>query len=58
MSKPIIFDVETQKVFQEVGGRTDKLKVSVVGVYNYENNSFKPYFERELPHLFKLFENA
>lgn len=58
MASPIVFDVETQKVFGEVRGRTDKLKVSVVGVYNYESNSFKAYFEKELPALFKLFENA
>lgn len=58
MAYPVIFDVETQKLFQEVGGRTDKLKVSVVGVYNYADNSYKSYFEKDLPRLFKIFENS
>lgn len=58
MASPIVFDVETQKVFQEVDGETDKLRVSVVGIYNYEDNSYKSYFEKDLPKLFPLFEKA
>lgn len=58
MAKPIVFDVETQKIFQEVGGKIDKLRVSVVGVYNYEDNSYKSYFEKDLPKLFPLFEKT
>ena len=58
MGKPIVFDVETQKIFQEVGGKTDQLKISVVGVYNYTTDSYNSFFENELPKMFSLFEKA
>lgn len=58
MASPIIFDVETQKAFQDVNGKIDKLGVSVVGVYNYQNNSYKAYFEKDLGQLFPIFEKA
>lgn len=58
MSNPIIFDVETQKTFQEVGGRVDKLGVSVVGVYDYANDKYLYFLEKDLNKLFKLFEQA
>ena len=45
MGKPIVFDVETQKIFQEVGGKTDQLKISVVGVYDYTTDSYHSFFE-------------
>lgn len=58
MASPIVFDVETQRIFQDVDGKIDKLGVSVVGVYNYENSSYKPYFEKDLALLFPIFEKA
>lgn len=58
MGYPIIFDVETQKSFQEVNGRVDKLGVSVVGTYSYQDHSYKVYFEKDLGELFQLFEKA
>ncbi len=58
MASPIIFDVETQRVFQEVNGQVDKLGVSVVGVYHYQDNSYQAYFEKDLPELFGVFEKA
>lgn len=58
MAYPIVFDVETQKVFQEVDNKVEKLKVSVVGAYNYADDSFHSFFEKDLPKLFQLFEKA
>ena len=58
MSYPIVFDVETQKIFQEVGGKTEKLGVSVVGVFNYTDNSYTSFFEKDLSKLFQLFEKS
>lgn len=58
MSKTIIFDIETQHLFQDVGYDHKKLKVSVVGTYDYENNEYKTYVENELPQLFRKFEHA
>src|SRR3989338_4636878 len=56
--KPIIIDVETKHSFQEVGYDHKKLKVSVVGTYDYGLNEYKVYFEKELPELFKRLEHA
>lgn len=47
----IVFDVETKKSFDEVGGRNNlaALGVSVLGAYFYRDDSLKAYEERELP---------
>jgi DEAD/DEAH box helicase domain-containing protein len=55
-----VLDLETQKSFDEVGGRDHfhKLLVSVVGVYSYENDQLMTYTEPELFHLFPILEEA
>ncbi len=58
MTKPVILDLETQKIFQEVAGKVDKLGISVVGLYNYADDSYKAYFEKDLPGLFPILETA
>lgn len=58
MNKAIVFDLETQFLFQEVGNDPKKLKVSVVGIYDYTNNEYRTYLENELPELFRRFEHA
>lgn len=59
----IILDVETKKTFDEVGGYfPDRLGISFVGVCVREGFSGKgemqEYFERDLPKLFPLLEEA
>lgn len=45
----VILDVETQRSFKEVGkAQLEKLKVSVVGVYDYRDNSSRCYEEKEM----------
>jgi DEAD/DEAH box helicase domain-containing protein len=58
MSNPIIFDVETKHIFQEVGGDIKKLGVSIVGCYDYGNGAYETYLEDELNLLFKKMEHA
>jgi len=59
MNNEIVFDIETQNTFQDIGGRNmSLLKVSLVGVYFYATNEFKVYFENELKDLWPLFERA
>lgn len=58
MGSPIVFDVETQKIFQEVNNDVSKLGVSVVVAYDYAEDRFKTFFEKDLPQLFQLFEKA
>jgi len=59
----IILDVETKKIFDEVGGFfPDRLGISFVGVCVREGFSgpgeMKSYFEDDLPKLFPLLEKA
>lgn len=55
----VIFDIETQNTFQDVGARdTDLLKISVVGVYTYRDDQYRIYTEEELPKLWPILEHA
>jgi DEAD/DEAH box helicase domain-containing protein len=59
----VILDVETQKTFDEVGGYfPDRLGISFVGVCIRDGLSgpgeMKGYFEKDLPQLFPLLEQA
>lgn len=48
----LILDLETQKAFDEVGrGNLHKLKVSVVGTYDYLTDEYRIYEENELSAL-------
>ena len=60
MLKKIVLDLETQKLFEEVGGRGKNhlLKISVVGVYNYTTNKYQIYREHEIPKLSALLQTA
>jgi len=53
--KKLVFDIETQKSFEEIGGSLNLplLGVSVVGVYDYSTDQFLTFEE---PELFKLEE--
>jgi DEAD/DEAH box helicase domain-containing protein len=60
--KLVVFDVETKKAFDEVGGYfPEKLGVSISGVYFNDGEGqefYKGYREEEFPEMFKLFERA
>ncbi len=60
MLKKIVLDLETQKTFDEVGGRGKNhlLKISVCGVYFYESDRYVCYEERELAQLAPLLQAA
>ena len=51
----IVLDLETQKTFEQVGGRNyEDLLISVVGIYRYDNDAYECYLEPELHHLENL----
>ncbi|KKU88913.1 MAG: hypothetical protein UY18_C0007G0011 [Microgenomates group bacterium GW2011_GWF2_47_9] len=61
--KLVVFDVETKKAFDDVGGFFPaKLGVSVAGVYFRDDEEtrefYKAYREEEFPEMFRLFERA
>lgn len=60
--KLVVFDVETKKAFDEVGGyHPEKLGVSVSGVWYGEEGTegtLKGFREEEFGEMFKIFESA
>ncbi len=58
--KKVVLDLETQKLFEEVGGRGKNhlLKVSVCGIYESASARFSTFSERELPRLGEILQNA
>lgn len=59
MTNEIVFDIETQNTYQEIGSRDNRLlKVSLVGVYESATDSYTSYLESELPKLWSVFERA
>lgn len=60
MHRKIVLDLETQKSFEEVGGRGKNhlLKVSVCGIYDYSRDTYEIYEEHELPRLAPLLQMA
>jgi len=60
MLKKIVLDLETQKSFQEVGGRgrNHLLKISVVGIYDYSTDKYQIFREHEIPKLSALLQTC
>ena len=56
----IVLDLETQKSFEEVGGfgKNHLLKVSVVGIYSYQQNKYSTFVEDELYRLGEILSEA
>jgi len=55
----VILDLETQKSFDEVGGRKmHLLRVSVVGIYSYFNDKYTTFEEKEIPELEKIMKST
>ncbi len=60
MGKKIVFDLETKKTFEEVGGHQNAhlLGMSVCGVYDYESGKYRAYRESNIKELEDLFRQA
>lgn len=55
----IVFDIETSNEFSEVGKFDPKLlDISVVGVYDSKDDSYRAYLVEELPELWPAIEGA
>lgn len=57
-AQEIVLDIETQNSFSPVNKDAKSLKVSLVGVYSYQDDQYRVYFEKDLPGLFRLLEKA
>ena len=60
MPDKLVFDIETKNTFADVGGQEniDKLEVSVVGVYSYNNDAYYSFDEHEMDKLENMMKNA
>lgn len=56
----LVIDIETKNSFADVGGQSniDKLEVSFVGVYSYDQDKYLSFFENELDKLASLIQTA
>jgi DEAD/DEAH box helicase domain-containing protein len=56
----VFFDLETQNLFDDVGGRdnVDKLKVACAVTYSTEKNDFTVYWEKDVPALLTELKSA
>jgi len=59
-AKVVVFDLETQRSFDEVGGRTQmhKLGVSIGVAYRYDTDEYLTYDEEGVPALVELLQSA
>lgn len=60
MSDRLVFDIETKNTFADVGGQAfiEKLEVSVVGVYSYNEDTYHCFEEHEFKKLGAVLQNA
>ena len=59
MSNILVLDLETQRSFKDVGKQNlHKLRVSVVGIFDYLNQSYATYEEKDLIQLDKRIREA
>ena len=60
MRDRIVFDIETKNTFADVGGQgnIEKLEMSVVGLYSYNEDAYHCFTEHELDKIEPYFKNA
>jgi DEAD/DEAH box helicase domain-containing protein len=59
MQNKIVLDLETQKAFNDVEGRRpEKLGVSIVVIYDYQDGQYKSFREQDLKSLWPILESA
>ena len=57
--RKVVFDLETRNIFSDVGKNEPALlDLSVVGIYDYETDSFSCYTQEELPKLWPILEKT
>jgi DEAD/DEAH box helicase domain-containing protein len=59
MRREIVLDIETQNTFQDVGAYNPSLlKISLIGCYFYETDTFESFLEEDLPKLWPRLERT
>lgn len=59
MQNEIVLDIETQNTFADVGGYfPNQLKISLIGLYFYDTDTYETFLEKDLPKLWPRLERA
>jgi DEAD/DEAH box helicase domain-containing protein len=57
--RKIVFDIETSNIFQDVGSNNPAdLSISVVGIYEYEDDKYSAFLQEDFAKLWPILENA
>lgn len=57
--RKVVFDIETKNFFQETGSNDPaSLDLSIVCIYDYEENKYLSFLEEELSELWKILEKT
>ncbi|MDD9868091.1 MAG: hypothetical protein OXU73_02065, partial [Candidatus Campbellbacteria bacterium] len=57
--RKIVIDIETQNIIRPQSGQTiGDYDISLVGLYDYETNSYSSYLENEFKDLWELLRKA
>lgn len=57
--RKLVFDIETKNIFQDVGSNDPAdLDISIVGLYDYETNSYKSFSQEEFEEMWSYFQKA
>lgn len=57
--RKIVFDIETKNIFQDVGSNDPvDLDISVVGLYDYETDSYKSFTQEEFSSMWEIISKA
>ena len=57
--RKVVFDIETKNIFQDVGSSNPAdLDIAVVGLFDYETNSYKSFTEEEFDKMWPIFQKA
>jgi DEAD/DEAH box helicase domain-containing protein len=59
MSTAVVLDIETRNTFQDVGAYNPSLlKISLIGCYFYETDTYESFLEEDLPKLWPRLERS
>ncbi len=59
MMRKIVFDIETKNTFQDVGSNNPAdLSISLVGLYDYDSDTYESFLEEEFGKLWPILERA
>ncbi len=57
--RKIVLDIETQNTFRDVGSNDPKdLDISLLVVYDYQDDTFKSFLQADFPKLWKIIETS